>query len=213
MEAAHPKLYYGDGHNRLFESRGGYGQACGTGDPEQADGDIEGWNQHNPGNDEAHDAPFTIVLRPLPVALDPLGFAETGGRREGVADTYAPWLYQLTNLEIKKEGKVDNVHSFDVTEYLFVDVHASGVNGNGDRVCDTNPIHRLLGIKDVHGGFVLRVQTTDGKIHDGPQMTADFFGAEDDWKRLAIPLVEGYAPAEVGAIQLDAYDNDGIFFQ
>ena len=43
LEAAHPILYYGDGHNRLFESRGGYGATCGTGGPEQADGDLVGW--------------------------------------------------------------------------------------------------------------------------------------------------------------------------
>src|SRR5439155_3403369 len=40
MEGSHPIVYWGDGHNRLFEDRSGYGQTCGTGTPEQPDGDF-----------------------------------------------------------------------------------------------------------------------------------------------------------------------------
>jgi hypothetical protein len=112
MEAAHPVLYYGDGHNRLFESRGGYGQACGTSSDNKADGDLDGWNTNNPGNDPANDDPFTIVLRPLPVDLDAVGVRQYGGRREAMVDTYAPWLYRIVASELAREGKIDDAQTF-----------------------------------------------------------------------------------------------------
>jgi hypothetical protein len=200
-EGAHPILYYGDGHNRLFESRGGYGAACGTGGPEMADGDLAGWNVQNPGNDAAHDDPFTVTIRPLPVDMDAVGYATAGGRREAVVDTYAPWLYRITDEELLREGKQDGAAALPMTRYLFVDVQAADVGGSGDRSCSLT----------VSGGFVLRVRTADGKTLDGPQMTADYMGGSPAWKRLAIPLDRVYQASELIGFTFDAYDGDGIY--
>lgn len=202
MEAAHPILYYGDGHNRLFESRGGYGQACGTGGPERADGDLTGWNAGNPGNEPAKDAPYTLVVRPLPVELDPLGFAQYGGRREALVDRYAPWVYRLTFLELEREGKIDGKQTMPLGQYVYVDVLAANVDGSGDRNCT---------FFSANNGFVFRVKA-GGLTYDGPQMTADFFGGSPAWKRLAIPLDRAYRADEITDFVFDAYDNDGIYF-
>ena len=201
MDAAHPILYYGDGHNRLFESRAGYGAACGTGGPEKADGDLSGWNVANPGNDAAHDDEFSITIRPLPVDMDAVGYAQAGGRREGVVDTYAPWLYRITDEELVREGKQDGSASLPMDRYLFVDVQAADVDGSGDRVCSPT----------VSSGFVLRARTADGKTLDGPQMTASYMSGSPAWKRLAIPLDWVYAPSELSGFTFDAYDGDGIY--
>jgi len=200
-EADHAIFYYGDGHNRLYESRGGYGQACGTGGPERADGNLAGWNSGNPGNALALDAPFVITLRPLPVDLDALGYASHTGRREGLLDAYAPWIYRLTFDELAREGKIDGTHMRPIDQYLFVDVHAADVDGSGDRVCTST----------VSKGFVVRMTSTGGPVQSGPQMTASYFGGADDWKRLAIPLDRAYAPEEITGLVFDAYDNDGIY--
>ena len=202
FEAAHPVLYYGDGHNRLFESRGGYGQACGTGGAEKSDGDIVGWNTGNPGNEPEKDGAFAVVLRPLPVDLDALGFAQYGGRREALVDRYAPWVYRLTFLELEREGKIDDAMTRPLAQYLYVDVLATDVNGTGDRNCD------FFG---ANNGFVLRAKA-GGVTYDGPQMTADFFGGQPGWKRIAIPLGRGYRADEITDLVFDAYDNDGIYF-
>jgi hypothetical protein len=203
MEADHPNFYYGDGHNRLYESRGGYGHDCGGGGPEKADGKIDGWSDGNPGNEPAKDAGRVVTIRPIPVDMDALGYAQFGGRREGLADVYAPWLYRLTSLEIQREGKIDNQHSLPMDQYLYVDVHAADVGGSGDRVCSP------LG---VGSGFVMRAKTADGAEHDGPQMTADYFGGDNAIKRIAIPLKRAYAASEIKGVTFDAYDDDGIYF-
>lgn len=200
MEAAHPVLYYGDGHNRLFESRGGYGQVCGTSGDNRADGDLEGWNVGNPGNDPSLDDPFTVVLRPLPVDLD----AVPG--RESIVDRYAPWLYRLTSSELEREGKIDGKLTLSMERYLFVDVYAADVGGSGDATCSSIP---LLPPR-VSGGFVLRAVTKDGVVSNGPQMTADYFGGT--LKRLAIPLAAGVTPKDITRFVLDAYDDDGIYW-
>lgn len=202
LEGAHPIFYYGDGHNRLFESRGGYGQTCGTGGPEKADGDLTGWNVGNPGNQAANDADFVITIRPLPVALDALGFAAHGGRREGLVDHYAPWLYRIIDEELTREGKIDDSHTFPMEQYLYVDVHAADVDGSGDKVCS------FPGASD---GFVLRA-LVGGTTLSGPQMTADFFGGADNVKRIAIPLGATFAASDFTGIVLDAYDDDGIYW-
>ncbi len=202
MEAAHPILYYGDGHNRLFESRGGYGQTCGTGSDAKADGDLDGWNTKNPGNDAANDGPFVVTIRPLPVDLDAIGYAKAFGRREALLDVYAPWLYRVTDGELKREGKVDGAKCLPMDRYLFVDVQAADVNGSGDRVCALA----------VSGGFVLRVKTQGGQVLSGPQMTADYFTGNPGWKRLALPLDRAYTASELTGMTFDAYDNDGIYF-
>lgn len=200
METLHPVLYYGDGHNRLFESRGGYGQACGTSGDNRADGDLEGWNTQNPGSEPEKDDPFTVVLRPLPVDLD----AVPG--RESIVDTYAPWLYRLTASELEREGKIDGKLTFPMERYLFVDVYAADVGGSGDATCSSIPLIPPR----VSGGFVLRAVTKGGVVSNGPQMTADYFGGT--LKRLAIPLAAGVGPSDITKLVLDAYDDDGIYW-
>ncbi len=203
MEGTHPILYYGDGHNRVFESRGGYGQTCGTGAPEEANGDLAGWNTSNPGDDLAHDTGNVIIVRPLPVDMDALGYAQFGGRREGLADHYAPWLYRITALELSREGKIDNSKSFAMPRYLYADVRVADVGGSGDQYC------AVLGVS---GGFKLRAITTDGTQIDGPQITADYASSgAHDYKRVAIPLPDGVTAADIDHFIFDAYDNDGIY--
>jgi hypothetical protein len=202
MEAAHPVLYYGDGHNRLFESRAGYGNTCGSGSDAKANGDIDGWNINNPGSDAGHDGPFTITVRPLPVDLDALGFASESGRREGLADTYAPWLYRITSLELSREGKIDNTRTLAMDRYLFLDVRAADIGGSGDQYCT------FLG---VDGGYKVRVTTTAGVTLSGPQMTSDYAGSQG-WKRIALPLDRVYGASDLTQLVFDAYDNDGIYF-
>lgn len=211
MEGAHPVLYYGNGHNNLFESRGGYGQACGTRGDERSNGDLVGWNKNNPGNDESKDEPFTIVLRPAPVDLDAIGYAERSGRREAVVDAYAPWLYRVLDGELKREKKVDGKDVLSMERYLYVDVYANDVGGSGDETC--GPIPFVPGISHVSGGFRLRVVTKDGKVSNGPQMTKDYFGGGGDGvKRVAVPLAAGIEASDIAKITFDAYDNDGIYF-
>jgi hypothetical protein len=203
MEEQHPRLYYGDGHNRLFESRGGYGKTCGGGGPEKADGDIAGWNVDNPGSEPEKDDAYSIVLRPLPVDMDALGFAQFQGRREGLVDTYAPWLYRLTHAEIAREGKVDGDRSFSMDRYMFVDIYALDVGGHGGSYCSP------LGVS---GGFVVRAITGSGVVSSGPQMTDDFSGGGAIVKRIAVPLAPGVKAGDIKEIVLDAYDDDGVYW-
>ena len=202
MEGDHPILYYGDGHNRLFESRGGYGQTCGTGSDAKADGDLSGWNLDNPGNGPEFDAPYVVVLRPLPVSLDALGYADFGGRREGLVDGYAPWLYRVVDGELRREGKIDGQRTFGMQQYLYADIYAADVGGAGDSYCS------LLG---VNGGFKLRVQA-GGNLLDSGQMTAEYFGGANAVKRMVVPLDQIYAASDFSALVLDAYDNDGVYW-
>jgi hypothetical protein len=64
----------------------------------------------------------------------------------------------------------------------------------------------------VNGGFKLRVVLNNGTKINGPQMTADYFGGQDNIKRIAIPLGAAYAPGDLKSIIFDAYDNDGMYF-
>jgi hypothetical protein len=202
LEGAHPILYYGDGHNRLFEHRGGYGQACGSGGAEKADGNLDGWNTNSPGTSLADDAGRVIVLRPLPVALDALGYAQLGGRREALIDRTAPWLYRLTAHELARQGSVDNSKVLGMARYLYVDVRVADVGGSGDSYCSLN----------VSGGFRLRALTSGGASIDGPQVTAAYAsGGAHDYKRVAIPLPAGVTAADITGFRFDAYDNDGIY--
>jgi hypothetical protein len=203
MEAAHPILYYGDGHNRVFESRAGYGQTCGSGSPEKPDGDLAGWNTQSPSASLADDAGRVIIVRPLPVALDALGYGTFGGRREALVDTYAPWLYRITSLELAREGKIDNSKTLAMSRYLYVDVRVDDVGGSGDQYCAT------LGVS---GGFKVRAFTTAGAQIDGPQITADYASSGNhDWKRVAIPLPAGTKASDIDHFVFDAYDDDGIY--
>jgi hypothetical protein len=200
-EASHPILYYGDGHNRLFESRGGYGQTCGTGTPEQPDGNLDGWNTSNPSNAMADDDGKVIIVRPLPVDLDALGYAAFGGRREALIDHYAPWLYRITSLELAREGKIDDVKSLAMTRYLYVEVRVADVDGVSDPFCTLGVI----------GGFQLHAITTGGTDISGPEITGEYVGSYHDWKRVAIPLPANTRAADIAKFRLDAYDGDGIF--
>jgi hypothetical protein len=201
-EGTHPILYYGDGHNRVFESRGGYGQTCGTGSPEQPDGDLAGWNTQNPSNALADDAGNVIILRPVPVDMDALGYAQFGGRREGLADTYAPWVYRLASLELARENKIDDSKTFAMARYLYVDVRVADVGGSGDSYCSLT----------VSGGFRLRAVTAGGATISSPQITSAYASnGNHDWKRVAIALPAGVGAADIDHFVFDAYDNDGIY--
>ena len=202
MEGAHPILYSGDGHNRLFESRAGYGRACGRRPPEKPDGDLDGWNVRDPGDELAEDAGRVVILRPLPVDLDALGYQHFGGRREALADHDAPWIYRLTSLELHREGKLDGSHTFAMDRYLYADVRVADVGGRGGTYC----------AHFVTGGFVLRVTTKHGQVISSPQITAAYAsGGHHDWKRVAIALPAGVTAADIDHFTFDAYDNDGIY--
>lgn len=202
MTADHPHIYLGSSHNTVFESRGGYGQACGTSSDKEADGKLNGWNTNNPGNDESKDDPFVVVIRPIPVDLDAVGY------REDIVNVYAPWLYRVVDGELKREGKIDNKQTFSMERYLFVDVFANDVGGSGDETC--GPIPLTPSLTHVTGGFRLNVVAKDGTVSKGPQMTADYFGSTV--KRIAVPLAEGVTADDITAVTFDAYDDDGIYF-
>jgi hypothetical protein len=202
MEGAHPILYWGNGHNRLFENRGGYGAACGARKPEKPDGDLAGWNVANPSNELEADAGKVVILRPLPVDLDALDYPKFGGRREALADHYAPWMYRLSALELEREGKIDHKRTFAMDRYLYVDIQVSNVGGHGGTYCAAM----------VSGGFRLRAVTSKGIKAESAQITAQYaFGGHHDWKRVAIPLPKGFDIADLDHYQFDAYDKDGIY--
>ncbi len=202
MEAAHPILYWGNGHNRLFEDRSGYGHACGDGRPEKPDGDLAGWNVNNPSSRIADDPGKVIILRPLPVDLDAIGYAQFGGRREAIADRYGPWMYRLSSLELQREGKIDDAKTFAMSRYLYVDVRVADVGGEGGTYCS----------KIRQGGFVLRAVTKKGKQINSPQITKAYAsGGAHDWKRVAIALPDGVTAADIDHFIFDAYDGDGIY--
>jgi hypothetical protein len=202
LEGDHPQLYYGDGHNRLFEHRGGYGTTCGSGGPEKANGDLAGWNVDNPGTTFAEDVGRVIIFRPLPVELDAIGYDQFVGRREALIDRYAPWLYRLTADELAREGKIDDSKAFGMARYLYVDVRVADVGGWGDSYCSPT----------VSSGFRLRAITATGAEIDGPQITADYASdGAHDWKRVAIALPADTAAADIVSFQFDAYDDDGIY--
>src|SRR5262249_42511317 len=151
----------------------------------------------NPGNALADDAGRVLIVRPLPVDLDALGYAQFGGRREALIDRYAPWLYRITSLELAREGKIDDSQSLDLSRYLYADVRVAGVGGSGD----------AYGALRVSGGFKLRAIAADGAEISGPQITAAYASnGAHDWKRVAIPLPAGFGPADVAKFRFDAYD-------
>jgi len=41
--------------------------------------------------------------------------ASTAERREGIVDTYAPWLYRLVDSELSREGKIDGTQTLPMT--------------------------------------------------------------------------------------------------
>ena len=203
VEGGHRVLYFGDNHNRLFVSRGGYGQACGTGAAEMADGPIAGFNSGNPGNQPAKDAPYVILVRLVPVDLDAIGYLANWGRREALLDAYAPWVYRLTGLELAREGKIDSTHCLPMERYLYADVLLSDVDGSGD-LC--NPL-------GASGGFKLRVNTSLGTQPSSAQITSAYAGGTNRWKRLVIPLDRVYTATQLTGFVFDAYDKDGIYLQ
>lgn len=143
-----------------------------------------------------------MIIRPLPVDLDAIGYAAFGGRREALIDRYAPWLYRITSLELSREGKIDNSRSLGLSRYLYVDVRVADVGGSGDQYCALR----------VTSGFKLRAVTTAGVEISGPQITADYASnGAHDWKRVAIALPAGTTVADIAKFRFDAYDDDGIY--
>lgn len=200
LEAAHPILYYGDGDNRLFESRAGYGKTCGIAAAQRASGDLAGWNVDNASSELADDAGKVLVLRPLPIDLDALGYATFPGRRDALIDRAAPWLYRISALELAREAKIDNDRARDLTQYLYADVRVSNVGGSGSAYCSTT-----------NGGFVIRVVTSTGTYSSAQQTNVVMQGVDHDWKRVAIAVPAGTKPDDVKSFELDAYDRDGIY--
>ena len=195
----HPVVYYGDGHNNLFESRGGYDQTCGTDLAASPFGALHGWDLDNPGNDPSLDPRYTLVLRPLPVDMDALGYAQSWGRREALVDHF-PSLYRLTDLELRRLGKIDERHTLDMERYLFADITASSVQGFSDQVCN------ILHI----GGFKLFANTADASF-GSPQVTGPFFGDGVQTKRVAIKLDAPHAASDFQSFTFRALNLDGIY--
>jgi hypothetical protein len=143
-----------------------------------------------------------IILRPLPVELDALGFHKFGGRREALSDHYAPWVYRIASEELAREGKLDNAKTFDMQRYLYVDVQVADVGGMGGSYC----------AKLTTGGFRIRVVTKQHGTISSPQITKAYAsGGGHDWKRVAIALPAGVTAADVDHFSFDAYDKDGIY--
>src|SRR5262249_6374451 len=128
FEGAHPFLYHGDGHNRAFEDRSGYGATCGTSSDDEPDGPFPGWGTPNPN--PADDAKYALILRPVPVDASAVAYAFGGAPRERILAHYAPWLLRLTGLETAREGKIDDKITFTYDRYLHVDVLVADVDGS-----------------------------------------------------------------------------------
>jgi hypothetical protein len=76
------------------------------------------------------------------------------------------------------------------------------VDGSGDSYCSFM----------VSSGFRLRAHLAGGTVVSGPQMTASYFGGQDNVKRIAFPLGASHPASDVKSIELDAYDGDGMYF-
>ena len=200
-EGTHPFLYHGDGHNRMFEDRSGYGATCGDSAADKPDGNFPGWGQKNPSPSD--DLQYSIILRPVPVDFDAIAYHYGAvASRERIIAQYAPWLLRLTGLETAKEGKVDNKKTFTFDRYLHADVYVMDVGGSSYTCL---PFGLQLG----GGGFALRTQTKGGKVDSNGVITKAVCG--DGWKHVAIPLDEAHSPADFDQIIFDAYDGDGIY--
>ncbi len=198
MEAAHPFLYYGNGHNNLFEDRSGYGNSCGSSGDNKADGDLPGWGSAASGASD--DTKYSVVLRPVPFDSDAIAYSLGGAPRERVIASYAPWLHRLTGLEVGREGKVDNVETFTFDRYLHADVYVADVDGPNFMCPPT-----FQG-----GGFVLRSHTKDGVTDSAGRITTYSCSAQQ-WKHVSIPLASPHAASDFDQLIFDAYDNDGIY--
>ena len=141
FEAAHPFLYHGDGHNRAFEDRSGYGNTCGSSSDNAPDGTLTGWGSPNP--DPKDDLKYAIVLRPIPFASSAAAYAFGGGPRERVLTKDAPWMFRLAGLETAREGKIDDSQTFAWDRYLHADVYVADVDGSGIVVSDHRRQRRL----------------------------------------------------------------------
>ena len=136
--------------------------------------------------------------------MDALGYAQFGGRREGLADHYAPWLYRITALELAREGKIDNNKTLR--------------DGALPLRRYSRRRRRRLGrsvLRDARRSAAASScarSPRDGTLIDGPQITADYAAAAThDYKRVAIPLPAGVVAADIDHFVFDAYDNDGIY--
>jgi hypothetical protein len=200
-EGTHPFLYHGDGHNRMFENRAGYGAACGDSNDKKPDGDLAGWGKGNA--DPKDDLKYSLILRPVPVDSDAISYGRGGMPRERLIASYAPWLLRLTGLETAREGKIDQKQTFSFDRYLHADLYVGDVGG-------TTQTCLPFGIHFGEGGFVLRVKMKDGRtISNGLITKATCDGTQ--WKHVAIPLDRAYSANDVEELVFDAYDGDGIY--
>jgi hypothetical protein len=197
-EGTHPFLYYGNGHNNLFESRAGYGADCGTSSDNKADGNFPGWGSPSPS--PADDTKYSIILRPVPFDSDAISYGLGGAPRERVIASYAPWLLRISGLEVVREAKVDNTETFTFDRYLHADVYVADVDGP-DFMCPPS----LTG-----GGFVLRSHTKTGTTDSAGRITT-YSCSGQQWKHVSIPLSTKHVATDFDQMLFDAYDNDGIY--
>ncbi len=198
FESAHPFLYHGDGHNRAFEDRSGYGSTCGTSSDNEPDGPFAGWGSSSP--DPKDDPKYAVILRPIPVLSDPSSYAFGGAPRERVLTKEAPWMFRLAGLETAREGKIDGNVTFAYDRYLHADVYVADVDGSSSS-CP---------ITGVNGGFKLRAHTTNAVTSSSGEITQASCSGQQ-WKHVSIPLDATHVPSDVDQLVFDAYDNDGIY--
>jgi hypothetical protein len=199
-DGSHPLFYYGDGHNRVFENRAGYGATCGSAKAEKPASYV-GWGAGSAQESAADDNKHSITLRPWPVDLDPLGFATFAGRSEALANTYAPWIYRVASLELARERRIDEQRVFDIGGYIYADVLVTGTAGQGDSFCSAEP---------AAGGFAVSVVTRNGKRWPGARITGSVVGAGKGWKRVAIPVDAVAKLADIVAIEFQSFDGNAI---
>ncbi len=198
FEAAHPFLYHGDGHNRAFEDRSGYGSTCGTSSDDEPDGALTGWGAPSP--DPKDDSKYAIILRPIPVSSAAVAYAFGGAPRERVLTNDAPWMFRLAGLETQREGKIDGSQTFTYDRYLHADVYVADVDG-------TSSSCPLTGI---NGGFRLRAHTTNNVTSSSGEITSASVSGQQ-WKHVSVPLDAVHVASDFDQLIFDAYDNDGIY--
>jgi hypothetical protein len=154
------------------------------------------------------DGAYVVIYRPAPIAMDDTDYALRNGARERVLDVHAPWMYRIIHKELERHGWIDGIHTFPMEQYLYYDLHATGVDGTGDGFC-----HTTNGQIFVTMGYTLTAVTTDGIATTGSRMTRRFFQANPNTKRQAIALDRIRDPEEVSKLIVTVHDGDGIFLR
>jgi hypothetical protein len=199
FEHAHPFLYHGDGHNRAFEDRSGYGNTCGSSSDNAPDGTLTGWGSSNP--DPKDDLKYSIILRPIPFATSAVAYAFGGSPRERVLTKDAPWMFRLAGLETAREGKIDNSQTLTWDRYLHADVYVADVDGTSSS-CP---------ITGINGGFRLRAHATNTNVTSSSGEVTSASVSGQQWKHVSVPLDAVHVPSDFDQLIFDAYDNDGIY--